>query len=235
MPGFSGPFRLIVINGEENGQNRISSANVILNGVTVVHESQLNQKIEKLDLGVQLADVNTLQAVIKSKPGGLIKVSVVGQVQPGAERVLAEASGLVGPAGGSVSLDDFAKVTLPELPARPELLLKVQKIESPAKLQLYYGESGPLFDAGPALPEIIKVYLSKTIETNVAIAVRVPQSFVDSLSSDLQVELYAEFVQIGANDEVIATFDPLGTSYDAVQGMAYANIYQNMPLHLYHQ
>ena len=118
-------------------------------------------------------------------------------------------------------MGNFATVTLPALPDRPLLTLTIQKVMLPDKLALYHSETT---DTGPALSELIRIISSVNVETSVAVAVSVPRPFIESLPSGFKVELFAEFVQIGADDEAISTFERLGASYDPVAGIAYANI-----------
>lgn len=69
FPGMIGEARLAVENGEPSGKNRVSSAEVWINGELVVGPEQLNQNVASLQVWVVLAESNTISIPIKSKPG----------------------------------------------------------------------------------------------------------------------------------------------------------------------
>lgn len=73
----TGPFQLIVFNGGNGAQNRVSAARILLNGTEVVGPSQLNQNVAAVSVAISnLANQNTLQVEIDSKPGGIVWVGI---------------------------------------------------------------------------------------------------------------------------------------------------------------
>lgn len=222
LPGFEAPFSLVVVNGDSDGYKRISSASFRLNGKVVLSSSNFNQKVGTITKTVELIENNTLTVKLQSKPGSFLKVSVIGQKIEQPEQVLDLSSVTVGPGGGSGTLENFATVTLGEVPLRPSLTLKLEKIISPAKLELYASETP---DAGPALlKELLRITSSENITNSIAVAIQIPPALVSNLPQGHQLELFAEFTQSGSDGEVMSRFERLGASYDSIRGIAYANI-----------
>ena len=77
--GYEG-FVLKIINGEDNGENRISSAVVSLNGIKVLNPSDFNQNVSAINRSITPLDVeNTLTVSLRSAPGGVLLVQVLGE------------------------------------------------------------------------------------------------------------------------------------------------------------
>jgi hypothetical protein len=68
--------QLVVINGNADGINRISSASISLNGVEIVGRRDFNQQVATIVKPVELAELNELTIRLTSKPGGFLIVSV---------------------------------------------------------------------------------------------------------------------------------------------------------------
>jgi hypothetical protein len=79
------PCQLVVVNGNADGTQRISSASISLNGQKIVGPSDFNQQIGGIVKTVVLADQNQLSTTLRSKPGSFLTVSVEcpGTVPPG--------------------------------------------------------------------------------------------------------------------------------------------------------
>jgi len=75
---FGAPYSLHVKNGEADGSSRVSSATVTVNGVEVVHPSDLNQNVASLDRVVTLTPSTTLKVTLASKPGSYLTLSLCG-------------------------------------------------------------------------------------------------------------------------------------------------------------
>jgi len=82
------PCQLVVVNGNADGTQRISSASISLNGQKIVGPSDFNQQIGGIVKTVVLADQNQLSTTLRSKPGSFLTVSV-------------ECPGTVPPSGGT--------------------------------------------------------------------------------------------------------------------------------------
>jgi RHS repeat-associated protein len=75
------PFVLHIQNG--NGTtDRVSSAWIVLNGVQIAGPSDFSQQVSSLDIPVTLAQQNTLQVTLASKPGSFLIISIGGQSLP---------------------------------------------------------------------------------------------------------------------------------------------------------
>lgn len=81
FPGNAGTARLLVSSGGTDGQ-RVSSAQIRLNGVLVVDSSAFNQTIPAIERAVDLrGGENTLEVTMRSTPGAAIGVRVVQSFQ----------------------------------------------------------------------------------------------------------------------------------------------------------
>lgn len=76
---FSGPFRLIITNGDDEGHFRVSSALILLNGNPVLSPSDLNQRVGEISREVGLSENNTLTIRLQSAPGAFLKISIAGK------------------------------------------------------------------------------------------------------------------------------------------------------------
>lgn len=70
------PSKIVVINGNANGTNRISSASIYLNGIQIIAPKDFNQKVAEIVKPVVLADQNQLEIRLTSKPKSFLIVSV---------------------------------------------------------------------------------------------------------------------------------------------------------------
>jgi hypothetical protein len=76
--GFQGPYILHLRNGDDYGENRVSSATVWLNGGMLFGPSDLSQQVEGYDIEVGLMTENTLEVEIASGPGSKLKIWIEG-------------------------------------------------------------------------------------------------------------------------------------------------------------
>jgi hypothetical protein len=90
----AGSYQLIVENGVE-GARRISSGRVLLNGVPVVTESNLNQQVARVVRTVALAVDNTLEIQLAGGSGGRFRITVEGYRHCLGVRITAPAPGAV--------------------------------------------------------------------------------------------------------------------------------------------
>jgi hypothetical protein len=74
--GAIGGGKLIVENGAANGDNRLSSAVISLNGKEVFGPSAFNQNVGHLEAPINLLDTNTLSIELRSKPGSYLTIRV---------------------------------------------------------------------------------------------------------------------------------------------------------------
>lgn len=69
-------FVLTIVNGDRNGDNRVSSGTVRLNGVQVLSPNDLNQQVRKVVRQVTVLANNLLEVELESKPSGQILVTI---------------------------------------------------------------------------------------------------------------------------------------------------------------
>ena len=78
------PYTLYVINGSVNGDNRVSSGTVKLNGVEVLRQSDFNQQVGYWIKPITLSSANTLEVRLTSKPNSfiIIRMMATGTTSP---------------------------------------------------------------------------------------------------------------------------------------------------------
>ncbi|OPL16014.1 MAG: hypothetical protein AVO38_01780 [delta proteobacterium ML8_D] len=101
FPGLEGTGKLVVTNGDESGEHRISSAKIEINGSPVLGPGNFNQWVDRIEVPLTLRDENSISVTLESKPGSFLTVQVVQEVE-------AEAAEVVGPDGGEIEIVDPA-------------------------------------------------------------------------------------------------------------------------------
>jgi hypothetical protein len=69
-------YKLLVLNGNPDGTNRVSSATILLNGVQVLGPSDLNQKVGRIEHPIAISHDNQLRVRLTSKPDSFLTISV---------------------------------------------------------------------------------------------------------------------------------------------------------------
>jgi len=87
--------KIIVQNGDPNGDHRISSAVITLNGQTIFTQNQFNQNVDRLEAAVDLNEINTLTVELKSKPGSYLTIKVIQDVEPPTANIFAEPNSII--------------------------------------------------------------------------------------------------------------------------------------------
>ena len=77
-----GEGRLIIKNGDEDGEHRISSAVVLINGEKLFGPNDFNQQVYHLEVPVNLTEDNTLSVELKSIPESYLNIEVKEEVEP---------------------------------------------------------------------------------------------------------------------------------------------------------
>ena len=113
FPGVSGKAIIKVYNGglADAGTVRVSSAVIKINGQIIFDQSNFNQNVATLEKEITLNDgQNTLEATLKSKPGGKLTIQIV-------QAIDADAAAVIGPEGGVIEGTN---------PASPIFKLKIE-------------------------------------------------------------------------------------------------------------
>lgn len=79
FPAPAGGYTLVVLNGDEE-ESRVSSATIVLDGQTVLTQSELNQNVDKVVKPVALRASNVMDITIGGAPGSYITV-IIGAAQ----------------------------------------------------------------------------------------------------------------------------------------------------------
>jgi hypothetical protein len=112
--GIAGTGRVIVLNGDEGGRHRVSSAQIEINGRRLLGPGAFNQQIYRVEAPVGLAPENSISVTLSSSPGSHVTVQVVLDVTPDATSVE-----VIGIEGGTVGvtnhLGDRMTLTIPPL------------------------------------------------------------------------------------------------------------------------
>lgn len=182
-------------------------------------------------------DANTVKITVPELPPGIHTVSVVKQagnsppntifsqdVEIGGEEIIATAEGVVSPGGGRVELKGVARIELTEDSSRPSTNFIIEHVSSPIYTQYFldYMRDGAGL-AGENLPQIaaenfVKIKADQAVTGDMGLKARVPQEVLDALTPELEPEIYAEFVNAGADDEEFAEMEPLRAEFNAETG-----------------
>ncbi|MCF6156790.1 MAG: hypothetical protein E3K36_16475 [Candidatus Brocadia sp.] len=82
FPGVKGLTTIRVTNGSLEGANneKVSSADIVLNEETIIDSSNFNQNVEVVDVEKTLdGKINTIEVTVKGKPGGVLTVQVLAE------------------------------------------------------------------------------------------------------------------------------------------------------------
>jgi len=69
-------YRVKILNGDSQGQDRVSSGEVSLNGIIIVTPQQLNQQVSQITVPVTLQQSNILTVDLRSAVGRQLTVLV---------------------------------------------------------------------------------------------------------------------------------------------------------------
>lgn len=72
-----GSAYLVVYNGDEEQDSRVSSAGLVLNGTQVVTQSEFNQQVEKISKSITVLANNKIQITLDGAPGSYITVLIL--------------------------------------------------------------------------------------------------------------------------------------------------------------
>ena len=77
FPGMQGQAKMEIINGDNAGKNRVSSATIVVNGLTVVTPDKFNQQVSSFEVPISVQAQNTISVTLTSKPGSYITINVI--------------------------------------------------------------------------------------------------------------------------------------------------------------
>lgn len=82
FPGIKGRTTIRVTNGglEKAGNQKVSSADIVLNEETIIDSSNFNQNVEVVEVEKTLdGKINTIEVTVRGKPGGALTVQVLAE------------------------------------------------------------------------------------------------------------------------------------------------------------
>jgi hypothetical protein len=157
----AGSYRLIVENGVD-GSRRVSSGRVLLNGVPVITESDLNQQVARVVRAVALAVDNTLEVRLMGGPGGRFRLTVEGYRHCLSVRITAPVPGAVLTEPATVVEGELATTGTPGVQLRLLLPIRGQTLETVVPAQV----NGRRFAAWvPLAPGTVQVVALATDDT----------------------------------------------------------------------
>jgi hypothetical protein len=89
--------RLVIVNGNADGSDRVSSAWIYLNGVEILGPSDFNQQAGSIVTPVSLAASNTLEITLASAPGSFLTLEVECVTSPATLSAVAPGDSLLNP------------------------------------------------------------------------------------------------------------------------------------------
>jgi RHS repeat-associated protein len=78
--GTTSPYTLHIQNGSLEGTNRVSSATVKVNGISILTQSDLNENVASLNRTIVLSAQNQLDVSLASDPGSYLVINITGTV-----------------------------------------------------------------------------------------------------------------------------------------------------------
>ena len=73
---FQGLYTLRIVSGDRSGKNRVSSAEIRLNGSLVAGPNRFNQQVREIVVPVSLLPDNTISAQLQGAPRGQLTVTI---------------------------------------------------------------------------------------------------------------------------------------------------------------
>lgn len=107
--GTTSPFTLHIQNGSLDGTNRVDSAVVKVNGVSVLTQSDLNENVASVERTITLGEQNQLDVSLASDPGSYLIIYVTGTI-PGTDTT-APLVAVTSPANNSTTTENQITVS----------------------------------------------------------------------------------------------------------------------------
>jgi len=95
FPGRFGQGKLIAKNGDANGDDRISSAIIKINGVQIFGTSDFNQNVQFMERTTNLQEENSISIELRSKPGSFLIIQIDQDIEADAAMVIGNSGGMI--------------------------------------------------------------------------------------------------------------------------------------------
>ena len=136
FPAIEGDGKLTVINGDETGEHRISSAIITVNGAQLFDTNDLNQQVDILEAPVNLTEDNLIAVELRSKPGSYLTIQVTQEVEAAAAAVIEPSGGILSVTDENSSLFGF-QAEFPENALNSSTIIQVQTVDAVGELPPY--------------------------------------------------------------------------------------------------
>jgi hypothetical protein len=175
FPGRFGQGKLIVKNGDANGDDRISSAIIKINGIQIFGTSDFNQNVQFMERTANLQEENSISIELRSKPGSYLTIQIKAEIE-------AEEAEVIGPEGGTISTSSGIQAYIPAGATDKKIVVGISAVsqeqlridtldglEFLGAINFYIGDQVLRSNAELTilnlynLPQTAKVYLGKVI------------------------------------------------------------------------
>lgn len=206
-PMVHGPFTLSIANGDSDGGNRISSAQITLNGAQVFGPSDFNESIANLQASVNLQSVNQLTVELASNPGSLIEVSLTGEIDP--DQTTNSVSTSVDGSGSTINLAGVGQLGIPPGAVSTTTSVEISTVVSPYMDFLAQDPTITQAMSFVAAPKV-RIKSSDFFQKPIRLSMLIPN--LDSLiAPGTDVVLAGLMQQVGNDDEAIDGLTPINT------------------------
>ena len=217
--GLTGEARVIVHNGDENGDHRVSSALIFLNGQQLFGPHDFNQQVSILEATVNSDAENIISVELRSKPGSHLTIQINQIIKPGVT------VSWVGPSGGTVSDPGGASVFIPPGALAEERLLSIKTHHNMASLPAPAPFIGGVNLGPDGLEFQLPITITLPLNTNLLPGTQLPLFLYDSQESGWSYTGLFAYVN---PDEVTASADVTHFSDYIVMGMEEGDV--NWPM-----
>src|SRR5205085_198950 len=132
---------------------------------------------------------------------------------PSIEQVTATTSKTITPDGGQVQIADVITIELLKNQIQTPIDITLQQVNSPSQIALFSKELLQNSQPPSIASTFIRIETSDLIQGAMAVRIKVPPEVLNTLGQDQVPEVYAEVINVGADEEVIGELNPLNAQY----------------------
>lgn len=82
FPGIDGQGKLILKNGDTNGNDRVSSALITINGKQILGPNNFSKKVSNIQFPINLSEDNSISVELRSNPGSYLTIQIIEEINP---------------------------------------------------------------------------------------------------------------------------------------------------------
>ena len=192
------------VQGVELSPGKMAGTVIELNGVQVVGPNEFSKDVTTVRKAVKLQKQNKIAVEVQSEPGTWVGVSILGPERPSVKS-------MIGPKGGTVHLKGFVSVIFPAGALKTNTPVTVSVTSSPETAE-DFNETAE----GPRIPYEIRINSGNVgPATSFDVVLDVPDSFINSLPPDHQIDVFAQIYDEG-DGEIIDQFHGFDSTFEPV-------------------